>query len=114
MARHKKLPTFSLRQGILFFGISTIVLLGVVWSQWFMTNLVSRQDSQEFYSDLPDVNVAALQPEQRTGLIRELNVTKCPCNCGLTLACCRNRDRSCQTSLKVCKERVARILEGKQ
>ena len=114
MARHKKLPTLSLRQGVLFFGISAIVLLGVVWSQWYMTNLVSRQDAQEYYSDLPDVNVAALQPEQRTGLIRELNVTKCPCNCGLTLACCRNRDRSCQTSLKVCKERVARILEGKQ
>lgn len=114
MARHKKLPTLSLRQGILFFGISAIVLLGVVGSQWYLTKQLSRQDAQEFYSELPDVNVAALQPEQRTGLIRELNVTKCPCSCGLTLACCWNRDRSCQTSVKVCKEKVARILEGRQ
>ena len=114
MAKHNKLPKLSVRQGVLVFGISAIVLLGVVWSQWFMTNLVSRQDSQTFYSDIPDVNVAALQPEQRAGLVQELNATKCPCNCGLTLACCRNRDRSCQTSLKVCKDMVARILEGKQ
>ncbi len=114
MARHKKLPTLSLRQRVVFFGISAIVLIGVVWSQWFMTNLVSLQDSQAFYSDLPDVNVAALQPEQRTSVIREMNATKCPCNCGLTLASCRNRDRSCQRSLEVSKDMVAKILEGKR
>ena len=115
MAAHKKnLPKFSLRQRVWICGIGGIVLLGVAWSQWFMTNKLSQQAPQQFYNDLPDVNLAALQPEQRTSLIRELNATKCPCNCGLTLASCRNRDRNCQTSLKMCNEMVGKIVGGKQ
>ncbi len=112
-ARRKNLPQMSLRQRILVFGIGGIVVVGVVWSQWFMTKQLSQQAPQQFYSDLPDINLAALQPEQRTSLIRELNATQCPCNCGLTVACCRNRDRSCQTSLKMCKEMVGRLVAGK-
>lgn len=115
MAAHKKnLPKLSLKQRVWLFGIGGIVLVGVAWSQWFMMNKLSQQAPEQFYNDLPDVNLAALQPEQRTSLIRELNTTKCPCNCGLTLACCRNRDRKCQTSLKTCKEMVGKLLGGKQ
>lgn len=112
--RHKNLPTFSPRQRICIFGIAAIVLAGVVWSQWFMTNLVQRQTAQEFYNDLPDVSLAALLPDQRTSVIRELNATRCPCNCGLTLASCRNRDRKCQTSLNLSKELISHVVAGRQ
>ncbi len=116
MATSKKnLPKLSPRQRVWIFGIGGIVLLGVAWSQWFMTNQQAQQAQQapqQFYNNLPDVNLAALQPEQRTSLIRELNATKCPCNCGLTLASCRNRDRNCQTSLKMCNEMVGKIVGG--
>jgi len=115
VAAHKKnLPKLSLKHRVWLFGIGGIALVGVAWSQWFMTNELSQQAPQQFYSDIPDVNLAALRPEQRMGLIRELNETNCPCTCGLTLACCRNRDRKCQTSLKACKEMVGKILGGKQ
>ena len=113
MARHKKGPKLSVRQRVLIFGISAIVLVGVLWSQLFMVNQMSQQ-AQQFYDDLPDVNLAALQPEQRASLIQETNGTKCPCNCGLTLASCRNRDRQCQTSLNICKRMVDTMVGGKQ
>lgn len=55
MAKHKKLPNLSLWQRILIFGISAIVLVGVLWSQLFMVNQMSQQ-AQQFYDHLPDVN----------------------------------------------------------
>jgi hypothetical protein len=112
--RKKTLPKLSLRQRVWIFGIGGIVLVGVAWSQWFMANQLAHQAPQQFYNDLPDVNLAELQPEQRTSLIRELNATECSCGCGMTIACCRNRDRKCQTSLKTCKEMVGKLLGGKQ
>ena len=115
MAGHKKnLPKLSLRQRVWIFGIGGIVLVGVTWSQWFMANQISQEAVQDLYSELPDVNLAALEPEQRTALIRELNATRCPCNCGLTLASCRNLDRKCQTSLRMSKEMVGKLVGGKQ
>ena len=112
--RKKNLPKLSLRQRVWIFGIGGIVLVGVAWSQWFMANQLAQQAPQQFYNDLPDVNLAMLPPEQRMTLIRDLNATKCPCGCGMTIASCRNRDRKCQISLKMSKEIVGKILGGEQ
>jgi len=60
------------------------------------------------------VNLAELQLEQQTSLIQEMNAIKCPCNCGMTLASCSNRDRNCKTSLKMSKEMVGKIVGGKE
>ena len=115
MTAHKKnLPKLSLRQHVWVFGIGGIILVGVVWSQWFMANQLTQQAPQQFYNDLPDVNLGALPLAQRASLIRELNATNCPCTCGFTLAACRNRDRKCQTSLKMCKDRVVNIVGSGQ
>lgn len=114
MATHNNLPTFSLRQRIWISGIGLVVMVGVGWSYWLTANHIPQQATQQFYNDLPDVNLSSLQPEQRASLIRVLNTTKCPCNCGMTPASCRNRDRNCQTSLKMSKEMVGKIVGGKQ
>jgi hypothetical protein len=66
----------------------------------------------EFFSDLPDVDLSVLQASVRDRLVRQANLQKCPCNCGLSLACCRNRDRSCQTSLKMAREIVKQASNG--
>jgi hypothetical protein len=113
-AHGRNLPKFSLKQGVWIFGIGGTVLVGVALSQWFMANQLAQQAPQQFYNDLPDVNLAELKPERRASLIQEMNAIKCPCNCGMTLASCRNRDRNCQTSLKMSKEMVGKIVGRKE
>jgi len=93
-------------------AIAISVVTGVGALQWFASTRWNPDGKTEFFSDLPDVDLSPLQASARERLVRQANLQQCPCNCGLTLACCRNRDRSCQTSLKLCREMVQQARSG--
>jgi hypothetical protein len=96
----------SRKSAIAFWAIAAALLVvAAVW-QWLAVGRSNSEEKAEFFSDLPGVDLSVLQANARDRLVHEANLQKCPCNCHLTLACCRNRDRSCQTSLKITREMV--------
>jgi hypothetical protein len=110
--KHKSGVTFPRKDIVVICAIAAAVIVAAVAFEWrLITNSNSDQEN-EVFSDLPDVDLSALQANSRDRLVRRANVEKCPCNCGLTLARCRNRDRSCQTSLKIARETVKQAKDG--
>jgi thiol-disulfide isomerase/thioredoxin len=59
-------------------------------------------------TDIPGIEaeVAKLNGDQRTAVLKRLNDEKCTCGCGLTLAQCRINDPSCEVSLPIAKKIV--------
>ena len=105
-----KLGTLLTRRKVVtYWTVAVVVAAGTVALQWRISSRLEEKEKTEFFSNLPDIDLTGLQTDAREQLVREANLKSCPCNCGLTLACCRNRDRSCQTSLKICKEMVAKV-----
>ena len=49
-------------------------------------------------TELPDVDLAGLSPEQKELALEVLRELDCPCGCGMKLAQCRIEDRDCRTS----------------
>jgi hypothetical protein len=94
------------RKAVAYWAIATTLLVVIATVQWLVITRSNPEGKTEFFSDLPDVDLSILQASARDDLVRQANLQKCPCNCGLTLACCRNRDRSCQTSLKIARDMV--------
>jgi hypothetical protein len=97
-----------------FCAIVVTVVVVTIALQWLFITRSNYGGNGEFFSDLPDVDFSVLQRNARNRLLRQANLQKCDCNCGLTLACCRNRDRSCQTSLKICRAMVKHASTGGQ
>lgn len=95
--------TVPRRSIIKFCIIAALVAIAAGTLQWSIARHPSSGANSQFFPDLPDIDLSALTPSARDHVIQQANAQKCSCNCGLTLACCRNRDRSCQTSLKICK-----------
>jgi thiol-disulfide isomerase/thioredoxin len=58
-------------------------------------------------SELPGVDMSALNDAQKTVALRRMNQENCTCGCKYTLAQCRIFDPACHTS----KERTAKIVE---
>jgi thiol-disulfide isomerase/thioredoxin len=60
-------------------------------------------------TDIPGIEteVAKLNGDQRTAVLKRLNGEQCTCGCGLTLAQCRINDPSCEVSLPIAKKIVA-------
>ncbi len=69
----------------------------------------STSPPRSFYETIPDVPLEALPASRREKLLRQLNSTKCVCTCGLTLAQCRNIDRTCKKSLEMANKVVKEI-----
>ena len=63
-------------------------------------------------TELPGVNFAGLNAEQKKRVLHRFNAETCTCGCQLTLAQCRLNDETCATSLKITadiiKEEIAR------
>jgi hypothetical protein len=57
-------------------------------------------------TELPGVDLSALDPEQKMAALHALNANGCTCGCTLTLAQCRIYDSACATS----KERAEKIV----
>lgn len=60
-------------------------------------------------TELPDVDLTGLTPEQKTAALKRLNSNTCTCNCNLTLAQCRINDTNCPISKGLAAKIVAQI-----
>src|SRR5260370_12607497 len=60
-------------------------------------------------TELPDVDLSGLTPDQRKEALHRLNAETCTCGCNLTLAECRINDSSCPVSKPAANEVVKRV-----
>jgi thiol-disulfide isomerase/thioredoxin len=63
-------------------------------------------------TELPDVDLSGLTPEQKKEALHRLNAETCTCGCNLTLAECRINDSSCPVSKPAANEVVKRVRAG--
>lgn len=63
-------------------------------------------------SELPDVDLSGLTPEQKKDALHRLNAETCTCGCKLTLAECRINDSSCPVSKGAAADVVKRVRAG--
>jgi len=81
-------------------GGSCLILESTVWKN-------SKPEAPEpFYTELPGVDLSGLPADRKEALLKRLNVQRCPCDCGRTIASCRNHHGSCSLSLAVAREAV--------
>ncbi len=64
-------------------------------------------------TELPGVDLASLNPEQKMAALHALNANGCTCGCTLTLAQCRIYDSACATS-KARAERIVSDVSAKK
>jgi len=83
-------------------GFSCLALESTVWQE-------SRapKPPEPFYTRLPDVDLSGVPPEKLTDLLKKLNTQRCPCDCGRTVASCRNNHRTCSMSIAAARAAVA-------
>jgi len=79
------------------------LLLETDWKQSRST------EGEPFYTTLPDVDLSGIPPTKLHALLKRLNVQRCPCDCGRSVASCRNNHRSCTNSLTAAREAVAAL-----
>lgn len=78
---------------VLVLGGTCLVLSFTLWSN------PPPAEVEPFYTDLPGVDLSGLSPEKKSALLTTLNRQRCPCDCGRTIASCRNHHGSCSFSL---------------
>lgn len=52
----------------------------------------------QWVESVPDLDLSALDPNQRETFVRFINARFCECGCGYTLGACRNFDPTCEYS----------------
>jgi len=77
------------------------LLHGTDWKQ------LRSPEAEPFYATLPDVDLSGIPPAKLEALLRRLNVQRCTCDCGRSVASCRNNHRSCANSLTAAREAAA-------
>src|SRR5579864_7294463 len=63
-------------------------------------------------TELPDVDLSGLTPDQKKDALHRLNAEGCTCGCTLTLAECRINDSSCPLSKQAAAEVIKRVRAG--
>ena len=63
-------------------------------------------------TELPDVDLSGLTPDQKKDALHRLNAESCTCGCNLTLAECRVNDTECPVSKPAAAEVVKRVRAG--
>ena len=63
-------------------------------------------------TDLPDVDMKGLTPQQKQAALKRMNSESCTCGCGLTIAQCRINDSTCDISKHLAAEIVKQIAAG--
>jgi hypothetical protein len=84
----------------LILGASCLVLQSTVWHN------NEPAEADQYYTELPGVDLKGLQPEEKEALLERLNKLHCPCDCLRTIASCRNRHTSCTMSLAIARQAV--------
>ena len=65
-------------------------------------------------TELPDVDLSGLTPDQKKEVLHRLNAEGCTCGCMLTLAECRINDSSCPVSKGAAADVVNQVRTGNQ
>lgn len=96
---------------IVWFGLgllSAIAIAAIAVNLWESSPRCAEEPAR-FYAELPGIDLTSVAVERRPALLEEANRKRCTCGCKMTLAYCRNHDRSCRTSLRLCLEMVQRF-----
>ena len=67
----------------------------------------------ELATDLPDVDMKGLTPQQKQIALKRMNSETCTCGCNLTIAQCRINDSTCDISKHLAAQMVKEIASGK-
>lgn len=59
---------------------------------------IQEDEKTRWVEDLPELDLAALDPAAREVFLRLANGRSCSCGCGFTLAACRRFDDQCEVS----------------
>lgn len=84
----------------LILGATCLVLQSTVWHN------NEPAEADQYYTELPGVDLKDLQPAEKEALLKRLNKLHCPCDCLRTIASCRNRHTSCTMSLAIARQAV--------
>jgi hypothetical protein len=79
-------------------GATCLVLQSTVWHN------NEPAEADQYYTELPGVDLKDLQPSEKEALLARLNKLHCPCDCLRTIASCRNRHTSCTMSLAIARQ----------
>ena len=82
-------------------GFCFVLLQATAWKQ------LRSPEVEAFYTELPDVDLSGVPPAKLQALLKRLNVQRCTCDCGRSVASCRNHHRSCTNSLAAAREAAA-------
>jgi hypothetical protein len=63
-------------------------------------------------TELPDVDMKGLTPEQKQAALKRMNSETCTCGCGLTIAQCRINDTTCDISKHLAADIVKQVKSG--
>jgi hypothetical protein len=87
---------------LIFFGIILVIAISVSLKDLRDAKRIQNSPPlRSFYDTAPDIPLESLEPSRREKLLRQLNSRRCVCECKLTLAQCRNTDRTCKKSLEL-------------
>ena len=107
MRRKHELPRITRAAAIrvtlsvaLVLGGSCLILQSTVWHN------AEPAEADQYYTELPGVDLSGLQPAEKEEVLKRLNKRHCPCDCMRTIASCRNRHSSCTTSLVIARQAV--------
>ncbi len=87
-----------------------LIFLGIIFVAAIWVSLEDlREDKRiqsnpplrSYYESVRGIPLQTLEASRREKVLRQLNSTKCTCECKLTLAQCRNTDRTCKKSLEL-------------
>jgi len=81
-------------------GASCLILQSTVWHN------AEPAEADQYYTELPGVDLSGLQPAEKEAVLKRLNAMRCPCDCMRTIASCRNHHGSCTTSLAIARQAV--------
>ncbi len=71
-----------------------------------------RTEKARWVDEVPGVDLAALSPARREVFLRFANAERCTCDCGYTLAGCRNYDPDCDVSLPMVRALLDSVRRG--
>jgi len=82
-----------------------IIFVAAIWVSLKDLREAKRVQSsarlRSYYDTVPGIPLQTLEASRREEVLRQLNSTKCVCECKLTLAQCRNTGRTCKKSLEL-------------
>lgn len=70
---------------------------------------IEPENAQEIASEVPGVNLAALNPSEKEAFKVQLATRHCTCKCQLTVLNCRMDDSQCEFSLRIARKLLAEL-----